>query len=213
MTSRPSTTELLALDAPFALDDGTWIHIRQMQPSDGALLVRGFERLSPESRYRRFLTPIASLTGSMVRYLTDVDHRDHEAIVALEDNGEGIGVGRYIRSRERRHAAEVALTVTDDWHRRGVGTLLLRVLSARAREDGITTFTAVMLAGNDQMMDLFKELGPVRVLDHEAGAVEIDLPVPHVGVGPELAQLIRIAARHHTAVPLPTLRDLSERGV
>jgi GNAT superfamily N-acetyltransferase len=86
------------------------------------------------------------LTEAMVRYLTEVDHHDHEAIIALdEETGEGIGVVRYVRSTEPRGAAEFAVTVINDWQRRGLGMLLLEVISARAREDGITTFTALML--------------------------------------------------------------------
>jgi GNAT superfamily N-acetyltransferase len=79
----------------------------------------------------------------MVRYLTEVDHHDHEAIVALdEESGEGIGVARYVRTRERPEVAEVAVTVVDDWQGRGLGTRLLEVVSARAREEDIRSFTA-----------------------------------------------------------------------
>jgi GNAT superfamily N-acetyltransferase len=75
------------------------------------------------------------LTEGMVRYLTEIDHHDHEAIIALdEQTGEGIGVARYVRDQERPEVAEVAVTVIDDWQGRGLGTLLLEVISARARE-------------------------------------------------------------------------------
>ena len=143
MSSTPSTNELVILGAPVALRDGSHVRVRQGHRSDKQLLLRGFERLSPESRYRRFLAPMPQLTEAMVRYLTEVDHHDHEAIIALEEEtGEGIGVVRYVRSTEPRAAAEFAVTVIDDWQRRGLGTLLLEVISARAREERITTFTA-----------------------------------------------------------------------
>jgi hypothetical protein len=58
----------------------------------------------------------------MLRYLTDVDHRDHKAIVAIdEQTGAGVGLARYVRCPGRPEVAEVALTVTDDWQRTGVG--------------------------------------------------------------------------------------------
>ena len=91
------------------------------------------------------------------------------------------------------------MTVIDDWQGKGVGTLLLEVLSARAREEGITTFTALMLASNHEMMDLLEALGPVRIVDREAGTVEIEMPNPEVGLSPVLKQLLRVAARNHVA--------------
>jgi GNAT superfamily N-acetyltransferase len=199
----PSTAELVALGAPIALSDGARIRIRQGHPgSDRDLLLRGFERLSPKSRYRRFLVPMLELSEDAVRYLTDIDHHDHEAIIALdEDTGEGIGVARYVRHLERRDAAEIAVTVIDDWQGRGVGTLLVEVLSARAREEGIGRFTALMLAGNDEMMDVLSHLGPVRIVDRQAGTVEIEMPIPKVGLAPALKKLLRIAARHDLIAP------------
>jgi GNAT superfamily N-acetyltransferase len=105
--------------------------------------------ICPESRYRRFLSAMPSLSESMVRYLTEIDHHDHEAMIALdEETGEGTGVARFVRDAKRPASAEVAVTVIDDWQGRGLGTLLLEVLSARAREEGITIFTAMMLATN-----------------------------------------------------------------
>ena len=203
MPSTPSTNELVILGAPIALRDGARVRIRQGHRSDRELLLRGFERLSPASRYRRFLAPMPELSESMVRHLTEIDHHHHEAMIALdEQTGEGIGVARYVRDPDRPDVAEVAVTVVDDWQGRGVGTLLLEVISARASEEGITTFTALMLAANQEMMDLLKELAPIRVLDRETGRVEIEVPLPTIGLAPALRKLIRIAAQHGVAVPL-----------
>ena len=171
--------------------------------SDRELLLRGFERLSPESRYRRFLGAMPELRPEMVRYLTHVDHHDHEAIIALdEETGEGLGVARYVRNQDRPDVAEVAVTVIDDWQGRGLGTLLLDALSVRAREEGIRSFTALMLATNDEMMDLFRRLDPVQIVDRESGTVEIEVPIPEVGLAPALRKLLKISARTDVVVPL-----------
>ncbi len=199
----PSTTELETLGAPAVLRDGSHVRLRQGRPEDRELLVNGFERLSDESRYRRFLAPMPELTEPMVRYLTEVDHHEHEAIVALDERtGEGIGVARFVRDHDRPAAAEVAVTVIDDWQGKGLGTVLLDVISARARQEGITAFTALMLASNQQMMSLFEHLSEVVITDREAGTVEIETPIPPIGLAPALKKLLRLSARRDVAVPL-----------
>jgi hypothetical protein len=75
--------------------------------------------------------------------------------------------------------------VVDEWQGRGLGMLLLEVISARALDEGVGTFTALMLARNQAMMDLFERLGPVRVVGRAAGTVEIEVAIPAVEVAPE----------------------------
>jgi GNAT superfamily N-acetyltransferase len=193
----PSTRELRAVGAPAALRDGSRVRIRQWHRSDTDLLLRAFERLSPESRYRRCLSSIRELSGPELRNLTQLDHHDHEAMIAVDElTGEGIGIARYVRDPRRPEVAELALTVTDDWQGRGVGTLLLEVICARAREGGITRFAALMLAANRTMMDLLEQLGPVRIVDRDVSTVEVEVPNPAVTVSPELKKPVRIAARY-----------------
>ena len=203
MSLPPSTNELRVLGAPIELRDGSPVRVRQGHSSDSALLLRGFAHLSKESRYRRFLVPKPELSEANIHYLTEIDHHDHEAMIALDEaTGEGIGVARYVRNSERPDAAEVAVTVIDDWQGRGLGTLLLEVISARAREEGITTFSALMLATNKEMMGLITALGPVRIVDQQAGTVEIEAPIPKLGLSPTLKKLLRTSARNDIVVPL-----------
>jgi GNAT superfamily N-acetyltransferase len=140
------------------LRDGTPIRVRPIEGTDKEALASAFERLSPESRYRRFFRPRRRLSESDLRYLTEVDHHDHEALVALEPGGELIGVARYIRSENDPASAEVAVTVVDDWHSRGVATLLLEQLVERARAAEITHFLALVLGENRDALELFQNL-------------------------------------------------------
>ena len=170
MSTMPTTHELVTVGAPAILRDGSRVRMRQGHHTDADLLVRGFERLSDEGRYRRFLAATPELTPEMISYLTEIDHHDHEAMVALEEEtGDGIGVARYVRNLTQPDTAEVAVTVIDEWQGRGVGTLLLEVLGERARAEGIRGFTAMMLATNQQMMEVLAGLGPVHIVERDVG--------------------------------------------
>jgi GNAT superfamily N-acetyltransferase len=171
------------------------LEIRPISPTDKAALTLGFGRLSPESRYRRFLSPHDNLSLSELRYFTEVDHHDHEALVALDpETGEGVGVARYVRSPDDPSVAELAVAVIDDWQCRGVGTVLVTALAERAREEGISSFTGLVLADNQAMLNLLGELGEVEVSDPDAGAVQVKVELAEAGLG-RLRALLRAVAR------------------
>jgi RimJ/RimL family protein N-acetyltransferase len=142
------------------LRDGSQVLIRPVQGSDAPLLAEGFARLSARSRQMRFLTGKPQLSPSELRYFTEVDHHDHEAIGALSRlDGRGVGIARYIRSADDPQAAEIAITVIDEWQRRGLGTELLTRLSDRARQAGIRRFTALVDAENRAVIVLLRKMG------------------------------------------------------
>src|SRR3954451_14656825 len=125
------------------LRDGAEVLVRPVRPEDKPLFGAGWSHLSDASVYKRFLVPRDALTVDELAFFTELDHVDHEAIGALDPvSGEGVGVARYVRDRERPHVAEAAVTVVDAWQHRGLGSRLLRRLCARAAENRIKVFTA-----------------------------------------------------------------------
>lgn len=176
------------------LRDGSTVLVRPVKPSDKDLIRAGFDRLSDESRYRRFLTPTSKLTEQMLRYLTEVDHHEHEALVAVDpDSGKGVGIAEFVRSGSATNA-EVAVTVVDDWQGRGLGTVLLDLLAERAREEGVETFSAQMLATNTAMIDLLRRVGSAQVTEREGACIEVEEQLPPAGVHPGLRELLRRSA-------------------
>ena len=133
------------------LPDGAPVLIRPIRADDKRMLSDGLRLLSDDSVQRRFLTPKRTFTRKELRYLTEVDGRDHVALVA-EYPGEPvrrlIAVARFVRLSDDPEAAEVAITVADDWQRRGVGSLFARRLATHARLRGIRRFTATMASDN-----------------------------------------------------------------
>ena len=144
-------------DAGLTLRDGARVRVRPIGPGDRDALVAAFERLSPESRYRRFFGPVNELSPQVLDYLTRVDHVDHEALVALDDEGAIVAVARYVRTAPGE--SEPAVVVADDWQRRGLAGQLLGLLARRAREEGIERFRAPVLARNRDAIALFRRLG------------------------------------------------------
>jgi len=164
-----------------ALADGTSVTLRCIRPGDRAGLERAFSRLSHESRVRRFLADIPFLTEAMTRYLTEVDGKDHVAIVATIDTldlkgEEGIGVARFVRLRDEPEIAEAAVTVVDAYQSRGVGRMLLDVLAEAAHERGIRVFRATVLASNEPMRRILDEAGGV-VLSDDGETIVVDVPL------------------------------------
>lgn len=177
------------------LRDGARIVVRPIEPEDKGALVEGFEHLSERSRYRRFLTPTLRLTDAQLRYLTEVDHENHEALIAFaEETGEPIGVARYVRSPDDPEEAEPAVTVVDDWQGRGVGTVLLDAISERGRDAGVKRFVATVLAENRPILALLEHLEDPAVERVGGGVLRIEVDLPPTGTAPPLRAALRDAA-------------------
>ena len=161
LSLRPGRPPWLAEErAPVVLRDGSTVLIRQVRGTDAPLLADGFARLSPQSRRMRFLGTKTTLSAAELRYFTEVDHHDHEAIGALSAaDGRGVGIARYVRDADDPQEAEIAVTIVDDWQGRGLGTELLSRLSDRARQAGIYRFTALVAAENAAMAGLLRKMG------------------------------------------------------
>ena len=134
------------------LAGGEQVRIRPVRPDDAPLIAAGFEALDPASRRLRFFSPMPRLSPSLLRWMVEVDHRDHEALVAEAVDGPSaaalVGVARYVRLRDDPTAAEVAVTVCQLRRRQGLGTALMRALRQAALANGVERFTGEVMAEN-----------------------------------------------------------------
>lgn len=166
------------------LEDGGEVRLRLLRPSDRERLRAGFERLSPASRYNRFLSAMPKLTERMLDYLTRCDGWNHvavgaEALASDGGSGDGLGVARFIRLPDAPAVAEAAVAVVDGAQRRGIGRLLLAALVDAARERGITAFRAYLEPANASAKMFIGELsGPAATAHPESGMLVYDLPLP-----------------------------------
>jgi RimJ/RimL family protein N-acetyltransferase len=167
------------------LRDGTPAWVWPLLPTDRETLAREFEALSPESRRRRFLQPVLHLSEAMLTHLVDeVDGVDHVAMVLMgERDGDvvPVAVARCVRYPREPDAADVAVTVKDDWQGRGVATALLEVLM-RHRPEGVTHLLTEVAADNPASLAMLRRLGPVRTYDTTMGIVDVEVDLTDEGV-------------------------------
>ena len=160
-TTHPRLTDPGAmLAASHALDDGARVRLRLTRPSD-AVLVRDFlERLSPETRQRRFLVAMPQVSESTVRHFTFYDPRERITFAATApgDLGERI-VGLADAAFTGTGLAEIGVVVSDEHQYQGLGKLLSEAVASIAIKRGATHLKAQMLAGNQPMLRLFERLG------------------------------------------------------
>ena len=180
------------------LRSGDLVRVRQVRPGDAPALVRAYAHLGEQSRYRRFFTVMPELPEATVKAAVEVDHTDHEALVAmpLQSEGEIVGECRFVRLADQPGTADLAVTVVDAWQGRGLGSVLLARLSERALEVGIEYFTAEVLAENQAMLSLLPALG--RVESESLGPVvtaRVEIAEPPRQTGQDFLDLLTAADR------------------
>ena len=139
------------------------MEVRPVRADDADRVRRLFERLSPESIYRRFFTLFPAPPASVLRRLTVVDHRDHEALAVL-DGDEIVALASWDRPAHTADEAEVAILVEDAWQHRGLGGALMRMLTGEAARRGISVLNATVLADNHPARHLAAVAHPATVV-------------------------------------------------
>jgi acyl-CoA synthetase (NDP forming)/RimJ/RimL family protein N-acetyltransferase len=152
-----TAVDLSRWEGDVVLSDGGTVHVRPIRPSDADALVALHGRLSPESIYFRFFSPKPRLTDKEVERFTTVDFHDRVALIALLGD-DMVAVARFDRW-QHHDEAEVAFTVDDVHHGRGIATVMLEHLAAIAREMGLKRFTAEVLPDNRPMLGVFRAAG------------------------------------------------------
>ena len=146
-----------------SLADGTPVRIRPLRSEDGVRIKAGLERLSPESRRQRFLTPLDHLTEEEIEYFANPDGIDHLGLgmELVPENGEeplGIGVARCVRMEEE-DLAEMAIIITDEFQGLGGGTVLLTELARWSIRAGMPRWLGLILADNQAIRRVLERVG------------------------------------------------------
>ena len=142
------------------LRDGRVVDVRPLERGDRTLLAAAIGRLSDESLYLRFASPIPHIGERELDRLVDVDHHAHEALLALDPlTGRGVAVVRYMQLPGEPGVVELAATVADDWQGIGLGSALLAPLMQRACDEGHSALRASVLAANSRSIAMLRRAG------------------------------------------------------
>ena len=164
------------LETTWHLDDGTDIVVRPIRPEDAIIEKSFVENLSVESRYFRFMSPIHEVSQQMLARFTQIDYDREMALVAVIGEGTEkariIAVARYISNPDGQ-SCEFALTVADDWQKKGIGRQLMQRLMTFARDRGLEIMEGDVLTHNHKMHRLCKSLGFRKVHDPESPDVTV----------------------------------------
>jgi acetyl coenzyme A synthetase (ADP forming)-like protein len=193
-------------ESDVVLADGGTVHIRPIRPDDSSALLALHQRLSADSIYLRFFSPVSAPTAEQLERLTRVDYDDRFALVG-ELGGDVVAVARYDRLNVPTDA-EVAFTVQDDQQGRGLGTLMLEHLAGVARQRGITRFVASTLPQNRKMLDVFRNAGFEVERQFAGGVVDLSFPI-----APTAASRAAQERREHEAEARSIARLLAPRSI
>ena len=197
-------SQLIPVD--LALPDGTAVSLRPLAAADRDELAVGFQRLSTESRYRRFMSPTPRLSTRELAYFSELDYRDHFAWgiqVVKEEGLDGAGVARYVRLSDEPSDADTAFTVLDEYQGRGLGQVLFRALAVAGWANEVRRFHFDVLADNTPMLKVLEKFGvsldPVsRGITH--GVLDLGPFVEELGSWPPADALAALATTAREAI-------------
>ncbi len=161
------------------LKNGTIVFVRFLKQSDKEYIEKGYKELSYKSQYFRFISPPRSLSDKYLKYLTDIDNKNHVAMIAFaieKPSKRAIGVARYIRLIDNPGSAEYAITVADSFQNQGLGTILFNLLIEHAKRNNISNLTGYILSENYAMLKIVKHHN-INIQREEGSLLRVDLPL------------------------------------
>jgi RimJ/RimL family protein N-acetyltransferase len=161
------------------LKNGVHVYIRFLKPQDKDWIKAGYEELSFRTQYLRFISPPRSLSDKDLKYLTEIDNKEHVALVAFTRKKSlkiPLGVARYIKTSDNQDSAEFAITVTDSFQNQGLGTILFNLIVKHAGKNNISNLTGYVLSENYAMLKILKHR-KINIKKEEGTLLRIDIPI------------------------------------
>lgn len=138
---------------------GTPIRIRPIRPDDEALYPRFLARVSAQDMKRRFFSTLTDMRHEDIARLTQIDYGRAMGFVAIDEaSGDLLGVARVACDPDGLRA-EYAALVRSDCKGHGIGWALMNRLKEYAADEGIEEIYGEVMADNEPMLTMARELG------------------------------------------------------
>ena len=161
------------------LKNGSKVFIRPILHTDELLLVDLFNKISPQSRYMRFLRHLHALPKEMLHHFTHINyHSDFALVAVITESGKDaiIAVGRYAYD-SHENITDLAVAVRDDWQHLGLGKSLLVKTISIGKEHGISRFVSMMDPQNNIIMQTLREIGYKVRYSLRSGFFQVEIDV------------------------------------
>ena len=160
------------------LADGLDVRLRLTRPNDVRTIREFLERLAPETRQRRFRSPMPRVPQSVVDHFTFYDLRERLVLTACAHGSAGeeiVGLGDV--SFAGTGLAEIGLVVDEEHQSRGIGKLLTEAIASLAVARGATHLKAEMLDSSPAVISLMSDIGrTVRTMEDGHAVAYAKLP-------------------------------------
>jgi GNAT superfamily N-acetyltransferase len=184
------------------LRDGATASLHSTRAEDQAMMLDFIDRLSPASRRHRFFSETAPLADTIAS-LSDSSNPSKQLTIIVTRTIAGqpriIAAGSYwARTADE---AEVAMAVDDDFHGKGLGTILFERLAILAIHRGFTRLWAVTHTDNQAMREVFRESGYQVHKYYEGGDIQVEVslhPTESTTTRLELRERIATSASLHS---------------
>lgn len=161
------------------LPSGLPVLVRHVDKSDAPRLKQGFRLISALARRRHFPGDVQELGPEQLALLDQVDQKNYcmwGALNPAKPDEPGIGIARYRRLPEEPSAADVAITILDQYQGTGAGLLLHAALHVTAADNGIRHFFYEVARENERFIRHLKALGAEHV-GRVVGVTRLRMPV------------------------------------
>lgn len=150
--------------------------LRAGSAADARGVVAMHARCSAESVYRRYHAPVPHVSSRLARAVLEPEGGT-SMVVTVGSEVVALGMFAPATGVVSGATAELGLLVEDRWHRRGLGSRLLRALALEAADRGFETLTCSVQPDNQAVLPLLRRSGLRVRASHADGVTEYAIPV------------------------------------